>query len=401
MADWRQIQARIRKAKLSADPIPALTRIYDRTRDGMAAFELATVHENAGRMEEAVGWYAKAWQRFRRADWKQKSLEAIDRLGGTQPQEATPAFAAEAGEGVAASASAGFGRDAFTSTTEMLRDEGDAQAVSAEGSGVSQTEEAEAIPMEAADASAGATQAAVGSIKRRSRRGRRGGRRHRRKREQQMDGQQTQNQTQQAPPVEPLESGVASVVEVPPRPEEHERGRARTDERERRRELERPHRPPAASPSKRREIEPAEPAGVRVGSEWAAQARAVDPGLASRMAKLEAKLRRLMASPVYGMNEIEEAPAGPGVFVLSDSDHTTYYYVEACRTLRIALTNIGRARTMEGSLKSKFAEHLGISESQVGKYIKEHCVARWLQLDEDSSRLAHFAIAVLGPVLND
>ncbi len=401
MADWRQIQARIRKAKLSADPIPALTRIYDRTRDGMAAFELATVHENAGRMEEAVGWYSKAWQRFRRADWKQKSLEAIERLGGAPPQEATPAFGAEAGEAVAAAASAGFGRDAFTSTTGMLRDEDDAPVANAEASGASQTEEAEAITMEAADAaSAGATQAAVGSNKRRSRRGRRGGRRHRRKREQPMHGQQAQSQTQQAPPVEPLESGAVSVVAVPPRPEEHERGRARTDER-RRREPERPLRPPTPSPSRRGEIEPAEPVGVRVGSEWAAQARAVDPGLASRMAKLEAKLRRLMASPVYGMNEIEEAPAGPGVFVLSDSDHTTYYYVEACRTLRIALTNIGRARTLEGSLKSKFAEHLGISESQVGRYIKEHCVVRWLQLDEDSSRLAHFAIAVLGPVLND
>jgi hypothetical protein len=101
------------------------------------------------------------------------------------------------------------------------------------------------------------------------------------------------------------------------------------------------------------------------------------------------------------MEDIDSAPAGPGVFVLSDEDHTTYYYVENCRTLRIAIANIARARTMEGSLKEKFADHLGISESNVGKYVKEHCVVRWLQMDEDASRLAHFAIAVLGPVLNE
>lgn len=390
MADWRQIQARIRKAKLSADPIPALTRIYDRTRDGMAAFELATVHENAGRMEEAVGWYTKAWQRFRRADWKQKSAEAIERLGGSPPHDSAPVSAAQAGEREAAD-TATFSRNEFLSRGPSGNE---AEAVAAEAPET----EGEAEASDASGVQGGATQAAVGSIKKRSRRGRRGGRRHRRKRESPAQPQM-QTPAQQAAQIEPPESGVASVVEVPPRAPERERGRPRTDDRQRRREPDRATH--EVRPPQRRDAEPPEPAIVRVGSEWAAQARAVDPGLASRMAKLEAKLRRLMAGPTYSMSDIEDAPAGPGVFVLSDSDHTTYYYVEACRTLRIALTNIARARTLEGSLKSKFAENLGISESQVGKYIKEHCVARWLQLDEDSSRLAHFAIAVLGPVLND
>lgn len=411
MADWRQIQARIRKAKLSADPVTGLTRIYERTHDGMAAFELATVLEAAARNEEALNWYTRAWQRFRRADWKQKSAEAIERLGGPPPQELpgaealTPAQQAnelqydDAGGAPAAV----MGGEFNPSNGDEPAGEGFAAAAEdAEG-----TEDAgEALPA----APAGATSAAAApgepreSIKKRSRRGRRGGRRHRRKREREAQ-MKAQAATAGAGTIggagsaEATEAGApsASAAPVPEREaprEREERGRGRERGRDRGGDRERP----------RREAEPQESLpfdGVRVGSEFAAQARAVDPGLASRMARLESKLRRLMASPAVTMDEIDQAPAGPGVFVLSDEDHTTFYYVEACRTLRIAIANIARARTMEGSLKEKFAEHLGISESNVGRYVKEHCVVRWLQMDEDASRLAHFAIAVLGPVLNE
>ncbi len=128
--------------------------------------------------------------------------------------------------------------------------------------------------------------------------------------------------------------------------------------------------------------------------------RAGDPGMASRLAHLEAQLRRMLAATPFALDESDSAPAGPGVFVLSESDQTTYYYVEACRTLRIALGQIARARG-SGGVRGQRAEHLGISESKVSKYLKDHCVVRWLQLDEDSSRLAHFAIAVLRPALNE
>ena len=386
MADWRQIQARIRKAKLSADPVPALTRIYDRTRDGMAAFELATVHEAAGRTEEAVGWYTKAWQRFRRADWKQKSADAVARLGGPPPQPSADGDAVEAHHTdstamEAASqrsfAAAEIGDEKYADSSEPQpkgEDEGDAQPGQVAGGAQP------GVPAE--------------SRKKRSRRGRRGGRRHRAKRE--REAQLTPAADAAAPADAPP---IAPPTPPPPAPQrfqppgrpEHEPGRERGRDRGRDRE---PRRPEPVVP------EPAI-AGPRVGSEFAAQARAVDPGLASRMARLEAMLRRLMASPAVPMDDIDLAPAGPGVFVLSDSDHTTYYYVEACRTLRIAITNIARARAGEGSLKKGFAEHLGISESQVSKYVKDHCVVRWLQLDEGAHRLAHFAIAVLGPVLNE
>ena len=35
------------------------------------------------------------------------------------------------------------------------------------------------------------------------------------------------------------------------------------------------------------------------------------------------------------------------------------------------------------------------------KYLKDHCAVRWLQLDEGARELAHFAIAVLRPVVNE
>lgn len=410
MADWRQIQARIRKAKLSADPVTGLTRIYERTHDGMAAFELATVLEAAARNEEALNWYTRAWQRFRRADWKQKSAEAIERLGGPPPQELPGAEALTPAQQANEQQYEEAGSATAAPSGEFNPSNGDEPAGEGFAAAAEDTEDAgEALPA----ALAGATSAAAvpgeprESIKKRSRRGRRGGRRHRRKREReaQMKAQAAAAGTGVAgpgsadatEPAAPAESAAVMPEREDLREREEraggrERGRDRGDRGERGRER------------GRREAEPQESLpfdGVRVGSEFAAQARAVDPGLASRMARLESKLRRLMASPAVTMDEIDQAPAGPGVFVLSDEDHTTYYYVENCRTLRIAIANIARARTMEGSLKEKFAEHLGISESNVGKYVKEHCVVRWLQMDEDASRLAHFAIAVLGPVLNE
>src|SRR5579862_4072956 len=60
MADWRQIQARIRKAKTSSDPPAQLAELYERTRDAMVAFELAQWHEKAGNASETVQWYTTA-----------------------------------------------------------------------------------------------------------------------------------------------------------------------------------------------------------------------------------------------------------------------------------------------------------------------------------------------------
>jgi hypothetical protein len=72
VSDWRQIQARIRKARTSADPPGQLSALYERTRDAMVAFELGQLYEKAGATPEAVHWFTTAFERFRRPQWKQK-----------------------------------------------------------------------------------------------------------------------------------------------------------------------------------------------------------------------------------------------------------------------------------------------------------------------------------------
>src|ERR1700729_1391049 len=85
MADWRQIQARIRKAKASTAPADQLAELYQRTRDAMVAFELARWQEKAGENVEAAKWYTSAAERFRRAQWRVKAEEALTRLGAPIP----------------------------------------------------------------------------------------------------------------------------------------------------------------------------------------------------------------------------------------------------------------------------------------------------------------------------
>jgi hypothetical protein len=129
-----------------------------------------------------------------------------------------------------------------------------------------------------------------------------------------------------------------------------------------------------------------------------------DPGLSSRLNLLEMQFRRLLTCEPAKLDDTVNAPVGPGVFLLSDSDLTSYYYVESCQTLRIAIANMLRGGTTKRgaeSIKPQLAEHLGIPEARVGKYLADHCVVRWLQLDEGASHFAHFVISVLRPTLNE
>src|ERR1700730_14077872 len=82
MADWKQITARIRRARTSKDPAGQLSNLYEKTRDAMVAFELAKYFETSGQNADAAKWYSAAAERFRRADWKTKAQEAALRLGG-------------------------------------------------------------------------------------------------------------------------------------------------------------------------------------------------------------------------------------------------------------------------------------------------------------------------------
>jgi len=362
MSDWRQIQARIRKAKVTADPAGQLAALYERTRDAMVAFELARHHEKRGENQEAARWYTAAAERFRRAQWKLKAQEALARLGVAIPIEtAAPNFHAEAAHGASSSQAETLPPAPVEEHRAAIHEDsiGEPSVIAA--------------PQPARESDSG---------RKRRRRGRRGGRGRRR------------GQGETAGPSHTRSSAGASLEPVAPAPPLPPI----------RLERPAPESLTAARP------EPREPAPELAGESSLApvRGRAGDPGLSSRIALLESQLRRLLASPLFRVEQSDQAPAGPGVFLLSDSEQTTYYYIEECQTLRIGVANLLRSeragtsrRGGEESLRARFAEHLEISEPKVAKYLRDYCAVRWLQLDEGAPRLAHFAIAVLRPVLND
>ncbi|MGH9710630.1 MAG: hypothetical protein ACRD37_08790, partial [Candidatus Acidiferrales bacterium] len=346
----------------------------------MVAFEAATLEEKAGRNDEAIRWYTVAAERFRRADWRLKAGEALTRLGAPVPEAVSSSSLPAASDSASVPEESEIsGNVATAAESEPSADGGD----SVESVGSADSEIAPGIS--AAVTKEGAAPARPGERHGR-RRGRRGGRRHKRHGAAGETAKpsltrtpvtRTQLTRNSAPP-----RLAESVFAVPSRPV-----------------------PEAESEPVVARFVP-EPSGPLV--ERSTYIRAGDPALASRFAQLESMLRRLISAPLHRVDELEEAPAGPGVFLLSDSDLMTNYYVEACQTLRIGTSQLaragraGRGARTEGkaSLRAQMAEHLSINDTQVTAYLGKHCVVRWLQLDEDAPHLAHFAIALLRPALN-
>jgi hypothetical protein len=371
VSDWRQIQARIRKARTSADPPGQLSALYERTRDAMVAFELAQLYEKAGANAEAVHWYTTAAERFRRPQWKLKAEEGLVRLGAPIP--APPS----ATTGVAVSETTA---EPVTRLEPIIAEFSEEQPNETEQE-MSDGEQESVFEQPPAAASAAPQTSETGPDHRRRRRGRRGGRgRHK--------GVRTVAPASAAPAAPPVPPSMFDRV-IEPRTFPAARSAA----------------PAEIAESRVREPEPARGYETApAGSSLSSRVRSGDPALSSRMAQLESQLRRLLACSIHSLEQAEEAPAGPGVFLITDTDLTTYYYAEACQTLRVGIGNMLRSGrgTREGSnLKEKLAEHLGINEARVGKYLKDHCGVRWLQLDEGAPLLAHFAIAVLRPISNE
>jgi len=355
MADWKQITARIRRAKGSKDPAGQLCNLFQKTRDAMVAFELARHLETASQSAEAVKWYAISWQRFRRGDWKTKAQDAVTRLGGALPAEGeilpvpeVPRLEAQESRPLSAVSES-------SSATE-------------EDSDLQETAEQSAGNSSELSASSGAPDSSA-SAKRTRRRGSRGGRNRRK-------------------PVAAAETPASSAVA-----HSHAKPVLPPDEVA----------PPRVVDSRSIPRIPVESASDSPAAGLTGvKGRFGDPGLSSRISLLEMQFRRLLTCPPARLDQADRAPAGPGVFVLTDEEMTTYYYVEACDTLRIAIGNISRGGNRRSgiSIKPLLADHLGIPEARVGKYLTEHCVVRWLQLDEGAEYFAHFVIAILRPILN-
>ncbi|MGC1107410.1 MAG: hypothetical protein WA876_12810 [Candidatus Acidiferrales bacterium] len=374
MANWRQIQGRIRRARTSADPAGKLNELFQKTRDAMVAFEAGALEEKSGRSDEAVRWYTIAAQRFRRTDWRQKAAEALTRLGAPVPEEMSPAARASQASGEDGENAAGVAADTTPFNVESA-DAGEA----APGEIVSEAQGAGAPKAVSTVRPAGERTG--------RRRGRRGGRRHRRGGARDV----------------PTKAGAGHAHTATHHQQHHAQPSGVGSEEETMSTESVPAAEGIASAAARFVPEPTGPFVERT-----TYIRAGDPALASRFAQLESLLRRLISAPLHRMDEVEDAPAGPGVFLLSDSDLMTNYYIEACKTLRIGASQLaragraGRGARTEGktSLRSQMAEHLEINDTQVTDYLRKHCVVRWLQLDEDASHVAHFAIALLRPALN-
>lgn len=371
----------------------------------MVAFELARLYEKTGSNADAIQWYLTASEKFRRAQWKAKAQEALVRLGVEVPLAATEAAAlgtehapkemdseesARPDELFAASESA----NEFTEATGEPDTDSDAGLTA---------------PGESEGAGTVAAQGAIAGItgeagKKRRRRGRRGGRGRRKKLpvgaetaaapvaaeaepqlERGVDAMQTHRPAPHAAsrPAGRISSGSRRPIPSSEAPDESRRGSGRLSESD----------APNVSES----------VGAIGPAAWQARRRAGEPALASRLALLESQLRRMLAAPPATLDDAERAPAGPGVFVLSDSELIDHYYVEACQTLRIGIGNLVRSGRSRGgeNIRSRLAEHLGITEARVAKYLKDHCAIRWVQLDDEAPLLAHFAVAVLRPALNE
>jgi hypothetical protein len=366
MADWKQITARIRRARTSKDPAGQLSALYEKTHDAMVAFELAKYFETSAQNLDAAKWYATAAERFRRADWKTKAQEAAVRLGA-EPDggTATTPGAAETSSAFAAIPIPEPGMP-FEQNAEAF------EAITSTHPVSNVNEETAAASSEANNESV--SSAGSGDPKGRRRRGRRGGRNRRK-----PGSPAPATPSRVSSPPASRRSAAAAPPAEPSEPE-----------------------PRQATHSRAMPVLPVEPLPDLGGP--GPKGRYGDPGLSSRISLLEMQFRRLLTCQAVTLEEANTAPVGPGVFVLTDSDLTSYYYVEACQTLRIAVANLLRgnaSRRGTESITKQLAEHLGIAESRVPKYLAEHCVVRWLQLDEGASHFAHFVIAVLRPVLNE
>jgi hypothetical protein len=381
MADWKQITARIRRARTSKDPAGQLSALYEKTHDAMVAFELAKYFETSAMNGDAAKWYSTAAERFRRADWKTKAQEAAVRLGGetganTSTAEGSsvllPVPVPEPGMPFEQSAAA-YEAIVSDAVSELVSEQG----ASLSSSRVKVAIDTEASSTEEASESNAPSKDVDSDEKRRRRRGRRGG--HNRRKV--GTGADTTASTRPSTP---------NPRRGAPSPSTNSPSAAPLD--------------PDPPQTMRRAMPPLPIEQLPESTAPGPRGRYGDPGLSSRISLLEMQFRRLLSCEAVKLEEANHAPVGPGVFVLTDSDLTSYYYVESCQTLRIAVANLLRgnaSRRGAESITKQLAEHLGITEARVPKYLAEHCVVRWLQLDEGASHFAHFVIAVLRPVLNE
>src|SRR5690242_6919134 len=242
MADWKQITARIRRARSGKDPLGQLSNLYEKTSDAMVAFELAKLFENSGQNSDAAKWYSTAAERFRRSEWKTKSQQAAARLGGAPTEIVSLPADQPTGESQLTFSPAAPDK-------ERLTVEQNPEAL----------ESAVAVSSESQEATAQSASPAPEAKRGGRRRGRRGGRNRRGSSASSGSGGQRAGRT--ANSLGPSESAPS----------------------------------PARGPGQAMPSLPVEPPGEATGS--SVKGRYGDPGLSSRISLLEMQFRRLLACP--------------------------------------------------------------------------------------------------------
>src|SRR5258708_23476413 len=278
MTDWKQITARICRARTSKDPAGQLSNLYQKTRDAMVAFELAKYFETSGLNADAAKWYSAAAERFRRSDWKIKAQEAAVRLGGAPGEIPLEVGTPPTGE------------FALTPPPDAalepeLQFERNPEALE---SSVEVTSEIQ----QAAESSLN-TPASGGPERKGRRRGRRGGRNRRKG----GNGKEAI-----AVPARHPSEAVAPPHGLSPAVQEESTEPT----------------PPRVTHSRAIPSLPVEPIGEPGGP--SVKGRYADPGLSSRISLLEMQFRRLLTCPPAKLEEADHAPAGPGGVVLTDAD---------------------------------------------------------------------------------
>lgn len=94
--NWREINEAISRCRRTSNPVPCLTALFERIRDGHVAAALGEEHERRGRIDDARRWFTEATRLYPKPEYKVRALAALRRLGASeQPERSETAPAQE------------------------------------------------------------------------------------------------------------------------------------------------------------------------------------------------------------------------------------------------------------------------------------------------------------------
>jgi|Deesub1362B_J571_1020462.scaffolds.fasta_scaffold00363_16 tetratricopeptide (TPR) repeat protein len=77
---WSVINRKIKDCISSRDPLECLLRLFQETDDGWVAFHIGNILKDEGRLEEALNYYKKAYERLPLPKYKDMAKSEIEKL---------------------------------------------------------------------------------------------------------------------------------------------------------------------------------------------------------------------------------------------------------------------------------------------------------------------------------